>query len=56
MRVLVRTGGIFTTSSMVRVGDDPACRPNQIISFSFAHPVLDRGRWESVLEVVQENF
>ena len=37
-------------------GDDPACRPNQIISFSLAHPVLDRGRWESVLEVVQRKL
>src|SRR5512133_3910743 len=33
-------------------GDDPACRPNQIFSFSLPHPVLDRARWEPVLNVV----
>jgi glycogen debranching enzyme len=34
-------------------GDDPACRPNQILSFALKHPVLDRSRWQSVLDVVQ---
>jgi predicted glycogen debranching enzyme len=33
-------------------GDDPVCRPNQVIALSLPHPVLDRSRWESVLEVV----
>jgi len=35
-------------------GDDPKVRPNQILGISLTHPVLDRGRWESVLRVVQE--
>ena len=31
-------------------GDDPACRPNQLFAISLTHPVLDRERWEPVLE------
>jgi predicted glycogen debranching enzyme len=34
-------------------GDDPACRPNQIFTFSLQHPVLDQQRWDSVLEIVR---
>jgi predicted glycogen debranching enzyme len=34
-------------------GDDPACRPNQILSFSLEYPVLDESRWESVFSVVE---
>jgi predicted glycogen debranching enzyme len=34
-------------------GADPSCRPNQLLAFSLRHPVLDRQRWESVLEVVR---
>ena len=33
-------------------GNDPSCRPNQIFAISLPNPVLDRGRWEAVLEVV----
>jgi predicted glycogen debranching enzyme len=33
-------------------GDDPACRPNQVFAISLDHPVLDRARWENVIEVV----
>lgn len=32
-------------------GDDPACRPNQLLAFSLKHPVLDPAHWKSVLEV-----
>jgi predicted glycogen debranching enzyme len=34
-------------------GDDPACRPNQILSFALRYPVLDRSRWAAVLKVVE---
>ena len=34
-------------------GDDPACRPNQVLAISLDHPVLDRERWEPVLDVVR---
>jgi predicted glycogen debranching enzyme len=37
-------------------GDDAACRPNQIFSFSLEHPVLDKSRWASVLGVVRERL
>jgi predicted glycogen debranching enzyme len=37
-------------------GADPACRPNQILSFSLRYPVLARERWEPVLSVVQERL
>jgi predicted glycogen debranching enzyme len=34
-------------------GDDPACRPNQILAFSLEYPVLDESRWASVFKVVE---
>ncbi len=34
-------------------GDDDACRPNQLFAISLPHPVLDRDRWEPVLETVR---
>jgi predicted glycogen debranching enzyme len=37
-------------------GDDPACRPNQILSFSLRYPVLDEARWPAVLDVVTEKL
>ena len=37
-------------------GDDTACRPNQIFSFSLAYPILDERRWEEVLNVVRERL
>ena len=37
-------------------GDDPACRPNQILSFSLKHPVLDEAHWADVLNVVEKQL
>ena len=37
-------------------GDDAACRPNQILSISLDHPVLDPSRWESVIATVRERL
>jgi predicted glycogen debranching enzyme len=37
-------------------GDDPACRPNQILSISLDHPVLDRAQWEPVVAVVRDRL
>ena len=34
-------------------GDDPACRPNQILAISLDHPVLQRDRWSPVFEVAR---
>jgi predicted glycogen debranching enzyme len=37
-------------------GNDDACRPNQILSFALEHPVLDRERWDAVLEAVRREL
>ena len=37
-------------------GDDPSCRPNQILAMSLPHAVLNRERWQPVLEVVQSQL
>jgi predicted glycogen debranching enzyme len=37
-------------------GDDPSCRPNQILSFALRYPVLDQARWGSVLRVVSDRL
>ena len=34
-------------------GDDPACRPNQVVAIALRHPVLDPGRWSAVLDTVR---
>ena len=31
-------------------GDDPACRPNQLLAISLENPVLDRSRWAAVVD------
>ncbi|HLP77431.1 MAG TPA: amylo-alpha-1,6-glucosidase, partial [Candidatus Paceibacterota bacterium] len=33
-------------------GDDPACRPNQLLAFSLTHPVLEPSCWKPVLDSV----
>ncbi len=37
-------------------GDDPACRPNQLLSFSLEYPVLNSEHWEPVLESTREHL
>ena len=34
-------------------GDDPSCRPNQVFAISLPNAVLDRARWDPVLDVVR---
>ena len=36
--------------------DDSALRPNQVFAISLEHPVLDRSRWQSVLQVVKDKL
>jgi len=38
------------------LGDDPACRPNQLLAISLRHPVLDPRRWEPVVSVARERL
>lgn len=37
-------------------GDDPAFRPNQLLSIALPHPVLDEQRWQGVVEMVAEKL
>jgi predicted glycogen debranching enzyme len=34
-------------------GNDPACRPNQVLAIALRHPVLDPARWAAVLGTVR---
>jgi predicted glycogen debranching enzyme len=36
--------------------DDPALRPNQVFAISMPHPILDRSKWNPVLEVVEREL
>jgi predicted glycogen debranching enzyme len=37
-------------------GDSPECRPNQLIAISLDNPVLDKSKWEPVIEVVRSRL
>ena len=37
-------------------GDDCSCRPNQLLSFSLKHPVLEKKYWQPVLETVEKRL
>jgi glycogen debranching enzyme len=37
-------------------GDDPACRPNQILAISLDYPVLDAPRWRPVFDTVERRL
>jgi glycogen debranching enzyme len=37
-------------------GDDTACRPNQLFAISLTHPVLDRSRWQPVVDTVRRRL
>ena len=37
-------------------GDEPCCRPNQVFAISLPHPILDRERWDPVMQVVRERL
>jgi predicted glycogen debranching enzyme len=37
-------------------GNDPACRPNQVLAISLDHPVLDQARWPVVMQVVRDRL
>jgi predicted glycogen debranching enzyme len=37
-------------------GDDSACRPNQVLAIALPHPILDRSRWDAVLQVAQKQL
>ena len=37
-------------------GDDPACRPNQVLAIALRYPILAATRWQSVLDVVRQRL
>ena len=37
-------------------GNDPKCRPNQLLAISLEHPVLEPERWEPVMRVVDRHL
>ncbi len=37
-------------------GDDPACRPNQLLAISLPNPVLDQSHWPTVMKTVEEKL
>jgi glycogen debranching enzyme len=37
-------------------GDDPACRPNQLLAISLPNAVLEESRWPDVLRVVEREL
>ena len=37
-------------------GDDPSCRPNQILALALPNPVLDKSRWARVFDVVRDRL
>jgi predicted glycogen debranching enzyme len=37
-------------------GDSAACRPNQVLTVSLDHPVLDPSRWSAMLDVVEKRL
>jgi predicted glycogen debranching enzyme len=49
-------GYLFDVVDAEQGGNDPACRPNQILAISLDNPVLDRARWTPVFDVVREKL
>jgi predicted glycogen debranching enzyme len=37
-------------------GDDPSCRPNQILALSLPYPVLDENRWKAVVDTARNRL
>jgi predicted glycogen debranching enzyme len=37
-------------------GNDPACRPNQLLAIALDNPVLDRSHWPAVVDTVRERL
>uniref|UniRef100_Q02CI6 Glycogen debranching enzyme, putative n=1 Tax=Solibacter usitatus (strain Ellin6076) TaxID=234267 RepID=Q02CI6_SOLUE len=37
-------------------GNDESCRPNQVMAISLDNPVLDRSRWQPVMDVVSKRL
>ncbi|MEO8258430.1 MAG: amylo-alpha-1,6-glucosidase [Acidobacteriota bacterium] len=49
-------GYLYDIVDCDRGGDDPKCRPNQVLSIALPHEVLARERWEPVMRTVGEQL
>jgi predicted glycogen debranching enzyme len=49
-------GYLYDVVDAEQGGDDPKCRPNQILAIALPHAVLNRDRWEGVLGVVRDRL
>src|SRR5581483_1397497 len=50
------TGYLFDVVDTENGGNDPKCRPNQVLAISLDHPVLAKERWEPVMRVVSDRL
>jgi predicted glycogen debranching enzyme len=49
-------GFLFDVVDTEQGGNDPKCRPNQLLALSLEHPVLDRERWRPVMRTVEQQL
>jgi len=49
-------GYLYDVVDTEQGGDDPKCRPNQVLAIALDHPVLDKQRWEPVMRVVHDRL
>ncbi|HVY61735.1 MAG TPA: amylo-alpha-1,6-glucosidase, partial [Planctomycetota bacterium] len=49
-------GYLYDVLDGSKLATDAACRPNQVFAISLDHPVLERGRWERVMDVVRRKL
>ena len=49
-------GYLYDVVDAEKGGDDPSCRPNQVLAISLDFPVLEQSRWKPVIDVVTERL
>src|SRR6185295_16163983 len=49
-------GYLYDVIDCEQGGNDPKCRPNQILSIALPNAVLDERRWRAVFDVVQKRL
>jgi predicted glycogen debranching enzyme len=55
-RFWYETGGYLFDVVDGEQGDDSSCRPNQLLAIALDHPILERERWQSVVDVATERL
>jgi len=51
-----RSGCLYDIVDREGGGNDDKVRPNQLLSFSFEHPILDESRWKPVLDTATQKL